>query len=107
MAKWDRKAPFKDGALIRYVRSWSPAANGIEWRNADEPFEETLIYSGFCRGRSAAYLVFKNERGKVFPMHLADFDSTAAAMRAGIVKGRWCVSKRGQNFGVKLVEVAR
>jgi len=98
---WDRKAPFDDkGNLMHYPESWRRSE--IEWRPETE-FEATLRYKGFARGRSAAYFHFSDEKGRDFPMFLADFSDIVRYLCDGQVAGTWVPTKRGQNFGIKMV----
>jgi hypothetical protein len=104
---WDRKAPFtKDGALVSYV---GPAQSEIEWRNADDPMEMTLAFAGFERGRSAAHAIWKDAQDRRFVMFLTDLQELI--MRGDPVSvvqsNRWIVTKKGQDFGIKLIPATK
>lgn len=76
---------------------------GPEWRPV-EPFAKTLQYTGFARGYSAAYFLWKDADGHTYPMFLTDMD---AVLKTGLsptaLIGLWIVCKRGQNYGIRLV----
>ncbi len=99
---WDRKAPFtKDGSLMNYV---GPGQSGIEWRDADTPMQMTLTFVEFKRGRSAAHSIWKDEHGNEFTMFLADLQDLLQTGATKTVTGKWVVTKRGQDFGIKQLQ---
>lgn len=105
MSKWDRKAPFNEhGDLMHYPQqSWRDKAP-VEWRPVEE-FEATLNYDTFTRGRSAAYLILRDrEHNRLYPMFLAELDMALPHFNGGVISGTWTITKRGENFGVKLVK---
>lgn len=85
----------------------SPVWNGDrygdpEWREAT-PFEATLTFRRFERGRSAAHAVWTDEEGHHFPMFLVDLAELIGSklvQSGGKVHGVWVFRKRGQNFGI-------
>jgi hypothetical protein len=93
---------------------YSHDTNIVEWRDP-EPFEDTLYFLKFERGRSAAHAIFEAEEGPKTPRHgitfqvfltdLADMmQHFVSDGRTATITGRFTFCKRGQNFGVKLVE---
>lgn len=101
---WDRKAPFdKDGNLLHYARPLGYQSEHVEWHDAGR-FNATMRYSHYARGRSAAYMVFLDEYNHKYPMFLTDFDAVVYVLQNGAVTGDWAVVKRGQNFGIRLVD---
>lgn len=109
-SKWNREAPWdEEGCLLHYPRlpyeeKYYNSKN--IWRPVEQ-FKATLTYDSFTRGRSAAYFLFKDELGRKQPMFLKEFDSVVHHLVEGTVSGIWTVTKRGQNFGLKLVEAQK
>lgn len=105
-AKCVKEAPQKeDGTLFWY--------QGDTWRQdveilPFEPFEATLFVSGFSRGRSSAKVLLDGE-GRRYEMFLVTFmdivQTLGYAPEAGI-SGTWGICKKGQNYGVFLMEGA-
>lgn len=76
------------------------------WRDNHE-FEATLVFRGMARGRSAAYALFSDKKtGKDVTMFLVDLADVVMNKKIdrGIITGKWTFCKRGQNYGVRLVE---
>lgn len=107
------KAPFDaSGNLLHYPQTryhynretgerWE---EGPEWREV-VPFSKTLRYKTFERGRSAAYFIWEDLEGRTYPMFLADLDTLLKHGYANTsILTMWIVCKRGQNYGVRLVE---
>lgn len=101
MAKGDYEIPFDlDGNQLSYPESWK----GVVWRD-NVPFDGTLVYAGYSRGRSSALIEFLNYAdGKRVSMFMTDFDKAARRMTNGMLSGRFRYVKRGQNYGIQLVE---
>lgn len=74
----------------------------IVWK-PNAPFADTLVYDGYARGRSAAYLRFVSKAtGRGFTVFMDDFDAGFARdMVRGEVTGPFVYCKRGQNYGVR------
>jgi hypothetical protein len=72
----------------------------IVWK-PNAPFEDTLVYDGYRRGRSAAYLCFVSKTtARAFTVFMDDFDTGfAREMVRGEVVGTFAFCKRGQNYG--------
>jgi len=96
---WDRTAPFYEDGLVHYAQR---SDDHVEWRPVVE-FKATLTYKTYRRGRSAAYFEFEDEKGREYPMFLKEFDEVVHHLVKGSVSGTWIPTKRGQNFGIKLV----
>lgn len=115
-------APFgPDGSLMHYPESrndytgakrlesgygWEipPRFVGPDWR-PNTPFQTTLRLDGTCRGRSAAYFVWKDDAECEFPMFIsdmADLVKAGATVTAGVVTAWWMVAKKGANYGIRL-----
>ena len=108
--KWDPKkpvAPFSpDGDMQHYPEGSGHGVNrvGPEWREV-QPFEATLVFAGYRRGRSAAYFLWENANGDCFPMMLSDLSDLllTRTIDGGEVSGTWRLVKRGQNYGIAAV----
>ena len=103
---FDQKGNMQGYPMDTWKGSWPNNVRvGPEWRD-NVPFEATLEYVGFYRGRSAAGMCFKDEQGHEFPMFMKDFEAVVPFMIAGSVRGTWRGTKRGANYGVQLQEAA-
>lgn len=65
-------------------------------------FKDTLHFSHFLRGCSAAYAVFLGTK-KTYTMFLTDLEAAFHYIKDGSITGKFTFCKRGQNFGVKLL----
>lgn len=107
--KGDYRIPFDaKGNQLHYPETYS-WTNGkrdeVEWRD-NAPFEATLSYDGYSRGRSAAYFDFKDQNGKTVVVFMKDFEAMVPHMSKGAVAGTFVFTKRGMNYGCQLVEVS-
>ena len=74
----------------------------IELNNYE--FTDTLVYSGYSRGRSAAYFNFKSKTDeRNYTVFLTDFEEMVFKMANGEITGKFTFCKRGQNFGLKMI----
>lgn len=89
------EAPFdKDGNQLSYP----------EWRTEMrpvEPFEDTLEFVDFERGRSAARAILRRSSGVTVSMFLHDFEPVLKCMKYGKFTGKFEYCKRGENYGVR------
>ena len=102
---WDKRAPYdSNGNLMHYAASFGFGRNAFIWRPVEE-FKASMEYLGYSRGRSAAYMKFvdRDSQSK-YPMFLVEFDKIVRKLRFGKINGVWTVRKRGQNFGIELVQ---
>lgn len=108
MEKKKLKIPFKDGKPCRWVKD-----DHDEERDNYE-FDEYLEIHGFLRGCSSAVMILRpiDDRDKEFSYSssvyyqafLTDSKDIVRNMSSGTIHGRWTFVKRGENFGIKLVE---
>lgn len=99
---WDRRAPFDtNGNLMHYPRSHVQALGEMR---EDVAFRAKMTYTGFERGRSAAYTMWVDEYGKTYPMFLAELHVVLPLLNKGSLTTMWRVTKRGQNFGIRLAK---
>jgi hypothetical protein len=68
------------------------------------PFSAIMTYDGYYRGRSAAGMTFKDEKGIPYTVFLTDFEKFIPIMDKGVVTGTFIYCKRGRNYGIKLYE---
>lgn len=102
--KRDKKliqVPFdKDGNQLHY-----PEYNTKEYKD-NYVFDDKLEFRYFCRGRSAAYALFKSTNindCRQYTMFLTDLEQIMHKMTNGVISGKFTFVKRGQNFGVSLI----
>jgi hypothetical protein len=104
--KTSYQIPFdKKGNMVRYLHD--PYIT--EWRDP-EPFSDGISFQRFVRGRSAAYAVFESARqgpATTYSVFLKDLSEMIPHMRESFLEGTFIHCKKGQNFGVKLLEVER
>lgn len=101
--------PFDEaGNQLHYPEVWT-FMNGkrgdVVWSD-NVPFQAKLTYTGFNRGRSAAYLDFTDENGKSVTFFMKDFDKIVPDLSGGAFTGTFIFIKRGQNYGCQLIEPA-
>lgn len=82
-----------------------PSYHSVDWR-ANDPFEDTLTYGGFSRGRSAAYFHFTRAGGETVTVFLKELDEMMPHMVSGKVNGTFQFVKRGENYGCTLIKAA-
>lgn len=103
----DYKVPFDDkGNLLHYATErYGPS--GDNWLD-NQPFQAELEIDSMRSGRSAKYVIWKDRfSDRRFPMFLVDL--LELIKLATVSQGRtpnltWVVRKRGQNFGLALLE---
>ena len=67
-------------------------------------FADTLQYVTYHRGRSSAMFEFKRaSNGQHVYMFMTDIDNIVPKMDKGTLVGTFTFSKRGANYGVKMV----
>lgn len=111
MAKESYKIPYNPltGDQMHYPERVYRAQVGVgysveepDWRE-NVPFDTTLRFKGFRRGRSAAYAEFLNlTTGFLMVVFLTDLEDMIPLMVRGAVSDRFIGTKRGMNYGVKL-----
>lgn len=103
MAKSEFKVPFdKNGNMLGFQHDY-----GIEeWKDNFE-FQDEIQFSCFSRGQSSAKAIFNsNLNKKKYFVFLADLGDMLkhGVEENGIIKGIFTFSKRGQNYGIKLLK---
>lgn len=94
----DYDIPFdKDGNQLDY-----PGWNDPTWV-ANHEFTDTLTYVSYGRGRSSVTFEFAREDGRTVSMFVTDLDSVLPIMANGKLTGRFTFTKRGQNYGVRMI----
>lgn len=91
--KWD--GTYKPGGACNMVPNCVMLPN--------TPFQDTLTFKGFERGRSAAYFHFERESGKQVCVFLKEMEDIIPQMVHGKVTGTFQFIKRGQNYGCALI----
>lgn len=94
----------------KQIRDWVPVYTEIDWRPND-PFHATFAIDSMRSGRSAKYLILTSVESpgdnRTFPMFISDLIDVlvrSGAERRAILSGRWMVSKRGANYGLRLAK---
>jgi len=88
------------------LASYVYPGNDVEWRPND-PFEATLELVHSSRGRSSAVYIYRDIATNIrYPLFLSsvEFMLRHATIKAGQVTGVWQVVKRGQNYGLDMLE---
>lgn len=95
--------PFDKNGMPTYPEEYP--GHQVTWRD-NIPFQATLTFDTYSRGRSAAHFHFKDSKGCSFPMFLTDFSDLirAKVLDKGTVTGTWAGVKRGANYGLMLWE---
>lgn len=70
----------------------------VEWRD-NLPFQDTLTYEGFGRGRSAAYFHFSRLDGTKVTVFLKELGEMIPLLTSGKITGTFAFVKRGENYG--------
>lgn len=106
MAKKELLVPFYEGKPCWYDHSRS------DERKRNYIFQETFEITGFSRGCSSAKLCMRkvtdnpDEHGwyNRWEVFLTDSINVIENSNKRIVSGKWTFTKRGSNWGIKLVE---
>lgn len=77
----------------------------VEWCD-NAPFEDELTYAGYDRGRSAAYFSFTRKNGAAVTVFMKELEGMIPHMVRGKVAGVFQFTKRGENYGARLVRPA-
>lgn len=78
-----------------------------DWRD-NYVFSDTLVYSGYSRGRSSAKFCFTGKNNVRYEMFMKDFDDMMNSVgfndgSGRAINGFWTFIKRGRNYGIKYV----
>lgn len=74
------------------------------------PFYARMTIDGMETGRSAKRVILKDEKGRKYPMFVADlvkgiqkgtFEVHTTLDGSGIIEAWWTASKRGANYGIQ------
>lgn len=66
-------------------------------------FKDTITYSGFGRGRSAAHFYFTTSDGTAVTVFMTSLGEMMPHLHAGKVTGTFAYEKRGMNYGLKRI----
>jgi len=81
-----------------------PGWNTHEWRDNHE-FVDTITFAGvYGRGRSSVTFELTRAGGSKVMAFVSDFTDMVPLMVGGSLYGRFTFVKKGQNYGVKLLE---
>ena len=101
MAK-SRLVPFDtNGEMIQWTSWREGEGDRIRWKE-NKPFKETLLFSGYSRGRSSITMEFKCPKGKTYHMFVSDFSDVVSMLKEGVLEGTFQIVKKGANYGVQM-----
>ena len=99
----DYKIPFNEnGNQMHYGRGY----RDVVWKD-NFKFIDTIKITGTQRGRSAAYFQAESiENGKKYTLFISDLLDMLlyTTIEKGVVKGTFTFRKRGENFGIAVLE---
>lgn len=105
------------GTMIPWTEIWD--AYNVELESVEPEsivFDATIKYSTICKGYGSGCKVFfkdtertyVNKKGETYPVSygvfLADVDDIINKLSNGIFTGKFTICKRGQDYGIKLIE---
>jgi hypothetical protein len=115
--KWNAKHPAvpvdKDGNWLHFPMQQHEYVNGkwttfdYGWEIVQTPFYAALEVVQMNTGRSAKYLTVRNrDTGVEYPLFVSDLVDLIkyGNVANGVITGTWTGSKRGQNYGIKIVK---
>lgn len=103
---YEGKIPFdQHGSPVPYCRF---GEDSYVWET-NKPFKTTLVFKRFERGRSAAHAIYAKGDDPQWEVtiFLSDLEDVIAQGFAPLyLTGHFEFVKRGQNYGVKLIDIA-
>jgi hypothetical protein len=111
---YEGKIPFdQHGSPVPYVRGFARPDDVVPdsryvWED-NVPFKTTLVFKRFERGRSAAHAIYAkgDDPSWEATIFLSDLEDVIAKGYAPLyLTGHFEHVKRGQNYGVKLIDIA-
>jgi hypothetical protein len=106
--EWDKDhplVPFRNNEMQHY--GGYGYNDNIEWVELQPFAAQSMEIVGFYRGAvSAAKIILEDENGLSYPMFLSDVVDlmrTANIFQGIVWGGIWQATKKGQNYGIKLV----
>ena len=84
-------------------KPWHRGRYSGDWREEAE-FEATIEVVRTVRGRSASYLIVKDQNGVEHSMFISELVEALYNFKKGKCRGMWVPKKRGQNFGIRLAK---
>ncbi len=96
-----------EGNQLTYALPPSPYNSKYYQADKWEPnfvFEDTLVYDGYFRGRSAAHFHFRRKStGTRVTFFISDFDDAMLHTAGGSLTGKFTFKKGGQNYGCRMI----
>ena len=87
------------------LSSWGHSSD--VWKDVMEPFEATLKYKEYSKGRSSVTFYWEDiKTGLTYPMFISSLGEIlekGKVFSGEQISGRWKVIKKGSNFGIKYV----
>ncbi len=94
------KRTLSDGRVVENLES---RQEGPAWKDNFE-FDDTLTLVDYGRGRSSVTFTLRRTDGTTVSMFVSDFFAASFKMHEGKITGRFTFTKKGQNYGCRLVE---
>lgn len=88
------------GNMLEYVGYGSQAVA----ENIIKEFEETMTFQHYTKGRSSLRFILKDSKGREWSMMAQCIDYFVNYSVNGVLSGKWVMCKRGQNYGLLIVE---
>lgn len=67
-------------------------------------FEETMTFQHYTQGRSSLRFILKDSKGGEWSMMAQCIDYFVKHSINGVLSGKWIMCKRGQNYGLLIIE---
>lgn len=90
--------PFdQNGNLMTWDGGWCK-----DWR-PNFVFEAEMTFDHFSKGRSSVRAIFIDKEGKEHSFTTSELSKVIPHIEKGVIKGKFCFSKQGTNYGVSFV----
>lgn len=90
----------KLGNMIEYIGYGSEEVA----ESVIKEFEETMTFQHYTKGRSSLRFILKDSKGREWSMMAQCIDYFVKHSVNGVLTGKWVMCKRGQNYGLLIVE---
>lgn len=101
--KWDAKkpmVPFNRNVMLDYPNY------GAEWVELQPFYAPSMEFVGYSRGQSSTKFDVEDENGLRYPIFVSDLFEILKSgnIYSGVIYGEvWQAVKKGQNYGIKLL----
>lgn len=101
----DYQIPYdKDGNMVHYY-GWggSIQKESIVFKDND-PFEATLTFIDYKRGRSGHHFILQDEQGHKYPMFIKELMRAIKFVDHGVINGTFCGIKSGSCCSIRVLK---